>query len=791
MNSTLRNKPLVLPLLALALLFPLSGTARAGISGASVTNNSSADDDWITSSYAQGRASTAAITADDGATLTTRYAFSVGAWNDSSGTMSEALTSNYTIEFTVTAPGDYEVQVDQIFDATAQTISYSAYGTATIGLTTLAGSQTGGTLDSGSLGLSYGSISNTTGYNESPPMWSSIYDTNTAVITGTSNGSPITHTLTFSWTSDCESEAYSIFYPDGDHCGVRGGISTGFGNSATDYSTDPGTVADDGHVVTITLTELAGPDLCAGVVCNNGDQCNDDGACNPSDGTCSAATPVADTTSCDDGDGSTTSDQCTSGTCAGVDLCDGVVCNNGDQCNDNGTCDPSDGTCSAATPVADATSCDDGDGSTTSDQCTSGTCAGVNLCAGVVCSNGDQCNDNGTCDPFTGSCGATTPVADATSCDDANSLTSGESCSAGVCACGDGVSTPACTVNCGDGTTDSGEACDDGNNLDGDGCSASCESEAAFCGDSAVEDDEECDDGNTDEHDGCSSRCQDEADQSKDQQKCLGSQVSYIGKIIKTQAKENATCVKNAGKGKLDGQTLDECLTADNKGKVAKVETKLTTHQTDPDKGKCLSEPDFAYVAAADFVAAAVPEQIAFMAATLGSDAAATVVDATDKANKNASKCQAMLLKLADKTLQTRLKVFGICLKKELKAKEDGDRIVSTVTAEGCWGEGADKVAKAVIKAAELNVKKCDEKGVVFTDVIAGDCTAAGDETAYAECIDERAACRACRILNGTLDLELACDELDDDVLNDSCGATEGSGAGSPRGAFVDGPIIL
>jgi cysteine-rich repeat protein len=67
--------------------------------------------------------------------------------------------------------------------------------------------------------------------------------------------------------------------------------------------------------------------------------------------------------------------------------------------------------------------------------------------------------------------------------------------------------------SCGDGSVDSGEQCDDGNRADGDGCSASCQTEegGAVCGNSEVEEGETCDDGNTVAGDGCSDTCQSES----------------------------------------------------------------------------------------------------------------------------------------------------------------------------------------------------------------------------------------------------------------------------------------
>ena len=80
-----------------------------------------------------------------------------------------------------------------------------------------------------------------------------------------------------------------------------------------------------------------------------------------------------------------------------------------------------------------------------------------------------------------------------------------------------GASTATCdsdctAVTCGDGTlnTAAGEECEDSNTTAGDGCSATCTTEAGTtvtCGNSIIQATETCDDGNTTSGDGCSSEC--------------------------------------------------------------------------------------------------------------------------------------------------------------------------------------------------------------------------------------------------------------------------------------------
>ena len=72
---------------------------------------------------------------------------------------------------------------------------------------------------------------------------------------------------------------------------------------------------------------------------------------------------------------------------------------------------------------------------------------------------------------------------------------------------------------CGNGMIEGTEQCDDGNTMDGDGCSATCQSESSstplnpVCGDHKKEGIEQCDDGNTMDGDGCSATCQSETNE--------------------------------------------------------------------------------------------------------------------------------------------------------------------------------------------------------------------------------------------------------------------------------------
>jgi hypothetical protein len=59
-------------------------------------------------------------------------------------------------------------------------------------------------------------------------------------------------------------------------------------------------------------------------------------------------------------------------------------------------------------------------------------------------------------------------------------------------------------------------------------------------------------------------------------EKCVNNVNKGAAKVAKAQGKENSSCIKNAGKGKLT-TTIEACLTADLKNKVSDTIGKIKT----------------------------------------------------------------------------------------------------------------------------------------------------------------------------------------------------------------------
>jgi hypothetical protein len=253
------------------------------------------------------------------------------------------------------------------------------------------------------------------------------------------------------------------------------------GNVCTDDSCQSGVgcrhanntaICDDGRAC--STGDRCQDGACAGtgiLDCDDGNVCTDD-ACDDVQGCVHADNNAA----CDDGDPCTVEDTCAAGICGGLPMnCAGL-----DSACATGVCDPASGECRAS-PVADGTSCDDGDVCTVNDACNAGFCLGAlnpcddgNACTddscesasgcvhqnhnrpcddGDACTLSDRCQDGqcqgsardcrafdgactvGACDPATGQCRAEF-LPDDTRCDDGDPCTQGDLCRQGQCVSG-------------------------------------------------------------------------------------------------------------------------------------------------------------------------------------------------------------------------------------------------------------------------------------------------------------------------------------------------------------------
>ena len=246
--------------------------------------------------------------------------------------------------------------------------------------------------------------------------------------------------------------------------------------------------------------------------------------------------------------------------------------------------------------------------------------------------------------------------------------------------------------------------------------------------------------------------------QDKVQQGCINTMNKNGIKVLATQGKENASCVKGVGAGKISG-TADDCLTADGKNKVSKAEQKTTDGET----SKCVAPlPSFGLTSAAAVNAAAKNGELELIKDVFGDPVDSAIIDASvDKAGAG---CQAAISKAYEKLAATRAKTFVGCKKGGLKAQ--------TITGKSgladCLSDDTKgKVGKAKTKVTDTVTKKCS--GVVPATAFPGDCSGSALND-LGVCIAELTECRTCVALARMDGIpETSCDVLDNGAADQSC----------------------
>jgi hypothetical protein len=272
--------------------------------------------------------------------------------------------------------------------------------------------------------------------------------------------------------------------------------------------------------------------------------------------------------------------------------------------------------------------------------------------------------------------------------------------------------------------------------------------------------DDDCD-GEVDDADICgSAQSQNEA-----QQSCINELNKGLGKVAKAQGKELSTCLKNSAKGKLGVQTIEVCLTADNKGKVAKAKQKMITKAGSVCAGdpNAPDYPDFGATNPNTVHQAAIDGMVDMTHDIFGLDLdGGVVISATS--DPTASRCQTDIVKQATKCWDTKLKEFNRCKKQGLRATLPFGRARDL---EGCMGaDPKGKILKACV--TKLGAKIGGRCTGVDTAAAFPGCNT-GDLGELGVCVDRWVECRVCQALNEADGLDRDCDLFDDTLDNDSC----------------------
>jgi hypothetical protein len=246
--------------------------------------------------------------------------------------------------------------------------------------------------------------------------------------------------------------------------------------------------------------------------------------------------------------------------------------------------------------------------------------------------------------------------------------------------------------------------------------------------------------------------------QSKDQQNCINELNKNGAKVAKAQGKENASCVKNAVKGRI--LSAEACL-LEPKDKVERVKTKAG----DKAAISCIpgEEPTIGATDVDTQNSVMVAKELDLIHDLFGPDLDVTiVVGDSDKARAN---CQVEVAKSTAKCQDTKLKEFNKCKKNGLR----DESIWSGPDLETCMDvDPKGKIIKACeTKLAQKLGQKC--AGVGFATALPGRCSTAADPSDLAVCVGERVDCSVCLALNAVDNLGRDCDEFDDGSPNASC----------------------
>jgi hypothetical protein len=262
----------------IAALFTLTvaGAASATMSGAS-NSTTGATCSGGGSGDGDCRNSVSFTVPNNGTTFTSRYAWNINADTGVFSTHDTSGNAQHNISFSASAVGGYSLTVSQVFSGDMNRVSDLVGCDGAADVSGVSGSQSGGTLQSGTLSVADpGSVGNGGSTTEIPFSSSA-----SATITRVSNGVSGTHNLTFTWNGSVRSNSCEAAVRLGESSGTTSGCS------ACGYPGSPGRAAStDGQFVTVTFTSLCGNGV---VDASVGEQC-DQGGANGTAGSCCTST---------------------------------------------------------------------------------------------------------------------------------------------------------------------------------------------------------------------------------------------------------------------------------------------------------------------------------------------------------------------------------------------------------------------------------------------------------------------------------------------------------------------
>ena len=261
---------------------------------------------------------------------------------------------------------------------------------------------------------------------------------------------------------------------------------------------------------------------------------------------------------------------------------------------------------------------------------------------------------------------------------------------------------------------------------------------------------------------------------------CIAAFTDGLAKVGKAHGKIVKTCTARFAQGSLVGETPEQCIASDPKGRLAKAAVKAV--------GKIARKcgggfPSFGVSQVNLAVGRAVLTQYGLVHGSIGPNLDLNLIPVATVA-----RCQARVTASVLRCQEIRQAEYAKCQKRGIK---NGTITDAASMAAECLGTGFEQQPDPRGRLAEhCGAKLIDTValqcyGVDLTQAFAS-CNAS-NVPGVASCLSRGTACQLCRMLNDAGGLDRDCDHFDDGIDNGSCNAECGDGLVHPEESCDDG----
>jgi hypothetical protein len=259
------------------------------------------------------------------------------------------------------------------------------------------------------------------------------------------------------------------------------------------------------------------------------------------------------------------------------------------------------------------------------------------------------------------------------------------------------------------------------------------------------------------------------------QQMCVNEMNKSGAKVNKTQLRQNERCLIDFQRERLVApMTFDSCMQADRGGKMLRAWRRTTAREG----AKCASldlPPPFAYTNSGMVNGSAENGARRLSYAIFGGHFFETEL-ATMADSKDIARCQLEMLKRANKLENTVLEEINKAAKRALKDERvgNGTALEARLQAVFSSNRNIDRTENRLAMGVD---RKCSTLQVRPDEIFPGWC-GEGDPSLdqVEDCVIAAARCEACSMIDAFDDLDLDCDQADDQSVNGSCDDSSRSG---------------